>query len=96
MLRSVLEQATHRIVVRRRLPDPFAAARIYVSSEGGLRFLAHGMTRVDPDCSDSPPRRSSPATPSGTSAPTWGCSASPPPWRQALPGGSWRSSPTPC
>ena len=47
-LRSVLEQATHRIVVRRRLPDPFAAAHIYVSSEGGLRFLAHGMTRVDP------------------------------------------------
>jgi len=48
MLRSALEQATHRIVVRRRLPGPFAAARIYVSSEGGLRFLAHGMTKVDP------------------------------------------------
>jgi FkbM family methyltransferase len=47
-LRSSLEQATHRIVIRRRLPAPFAAARIYVSSEGGLRYLARGMTQVDP------------------------------------------------
>ena len=35
LLRSALEQATHRIVVRRRLPAPFGAARIYVSSEAG-------------------------------------------------------------
>lgn len=48
LLRSILEQATHRIVVRRRLPAPFSAARIYVSSEGGLRFLGHGMARADP------------------------------------------------
>ncbi len=48
MLRSALERATHRIVVRRRLPAPFAAARIYVSSEGGLRYLGRGMGRVDP------------------------------------------------
>jgi FkbM family methyltransferase len=48
LLRSALEQATHRIVVRRRLPAPFGAARIYVSSEGGLRFLGRGMARVDP------------------------------------------------
>ena len=47
-LRSVLEQATHHIVVRRRLPPPFAGARIYASSEGGLRYLAHRMTQVDP------------------------------------------------
>lgn len=47
-LRSALEQATHRIVVRRRLPAPFGAARIYVSSEGGLRYLGRGMARVDP------------------------------------------------
>jgi FkbM family methyltransferase len=47
-LRSSLEQATHRIVVRRRLPAPFAAARIYVSSEGRLRYLARGMAQVDP------------------------------------------------
>lgn len=48
ILRSSLEQATHRIVIRRRLPAPFAAARIYVSSEGGLRYLARGMAQVDP------------------------------------------------
>src|SRR5579872_3363261 len=46
-LRSALEQATHRIVVRRRLPPPFAGARIYVSTEGGLRYL-RSMARVDP------------------------------------------------
>jgi FkbM family methyltransferase len=48
LLRSVLEQASHRIVVRRRLPAPFGAARIYVSSEGGLRYLGRGMAAVDP------------------------------------------------
>jgi FkbM family methyltransferase len=48
LLRSGLEQVTHRIVVRRRLPAPFAAARIYVSSEGGLRFLGRSMTQADP------------------------------------------------
>jgi FkbM family methyltransferase len=48
VLRSALEQVTHRIVVRRRLPPPFAAARIYVSSEGGLRYLGRGMTQADP------------------------------------------------
>jgi FkbM family methyltransferase len=48
VLRSSLEQATHRIVIRRRLPAPFAAARIYVSSEGRLRYLARGMAQVDP------------------------------------------------
>lgn len=48
LLRSVLEQATHRIVVRRRLPAPFGTARIYVSSEGGLRYLARGMAQADP------------------------------------------------
>lgn len=47
-LRSALERTTHRVVVRRRLPAPFAAARIYVSSEGGLHLLGRGMTRADP------------------------------------------------
>lgn len=47
-LRSAVEQATHRIVVRRRLPPPFATARIYVSTEGGLRYLARTMAEVDP------------------------------------------------
>jgi hypothetical protein len=47
-LRLELEQASHRIVVRRRLPPPFAGARIYTSTEGGLRYLARRMTQVDP------------------------------------------------
>ena len=47
-LRSALEQASHRVVVRRRLPPPFASARIYVSTEGGLRYLARAMREVDP------------------------------------------------
>jgi FkbM family methyltransferase len=47
-LRSVLEQATHRIVVRRRLPAQFGKARIYVSTEGGLRYLMRAMSDVDP------------------------------------------------
>jgi FkbM family methyltransferase len=34
--------------VRRRLPPPFASARIYVSTEGGLRYLTRTMTAVDP------------------------------------------------
>src|ERR1700733_11552803 len=47
-VRSALERATHRLVVRRRLPPPFASARIYVSTEGGLRYLARTMAEVDP------------------------------------------------
>jgi FkbM family methyltransferase len=47
-LRSAVERASHRVVIRRRLPPPFAGARIYVSTEGGLRYLARSMTEVDP------------------------------------------------
>lgn len=47
-LRSVAERASHRVVVRRRLPPPFTGARIYVSTEGGLRYLALSMAEVDP------------------------------------------------
>src|ERR1022692_1491693 len=42
------EQATHRLVVRKRLPPPFDARRIYVSSEGGLRYLRRHLDGVDP------------------------------------------------
>jgi FkbM family methyltransferase len=48
LLRSAAEQASHRIVFRRRLPSPFAGARLYVSSEGGLRYLRGSMAKVDP------------------------------------------------
>jgi FkbM family methyltransferase len=47
-LRLALERASHRVVIRRRLPPPFANARIYVSTEGGLRYLARAMADVDP------------------------------------------------
>jgi FkbM family methyltransferase len=47
-LRGAVERGTHRVVVRRRLPPPFHGARIYVSSEGGLRYIARRMARVDP------------------------------------------------
>jgi FkbM family methyltransferase len=47
-LRFVLEQASHPFVVRRRLPPPFDSARIYVSTEGGLRYLARTVAAVDP------------------------------------------------
>src|SRR5579859_3877308 len=47
-LRLALERASHRVVVLRRLPPPFAGARIYVSTEGGLRYLARPMAQVDP------------------------------------------------
>ncbi len=47
-IRSVLERATHRIVVCRRLPATFGKARIYVSTEGGLRYLKRDMSNVDP------------------------------------------------
>jgi FkbM family methyltransferase len=49
MPRAVLEQITHRFVIRRRLPIPFRAARIYVSSEGGLRYLRPSLDAADPD-----------------------------------------------
>jgi FkbM family methyltransferase len=46
--RSLAEQVTHRLVLRRRLPRPFDGARIYASSEGGLRYLKPRLTAVDP------------------------------------------------
>jgi FkbM family methyltransferase len=48
VLRSALERSTHRLVIRRRLPPPFGAARIYASTEGGLRYLRTRMAGVDP------------------------------------------------
>ncbi len=48
LLRTSLEQVTHRFVIRKRLPRPFDDARIYASSEGGLRYLRPRLTRADP------------------------------------------------
>lgn len=47
-IRSTLERITHPLVLRRRLPPPFRDARIYVTTEGGLRYLRTNMRRVDP------------------------------------------------
>ncbi|SBW22340.1 FkbM family methyltransferase [Protofrankia symbiont of Coriaria ruscifolia] len=47
-LRSAAERASHRVVLRRRLPAPFDQTRIYVSSEAGLKFLRPRLTGVDP------------------------------------------------
>lgn len=46
--RTTLERVTHRLVVRKRMPPPFAVARIYTSSEGGLRYLRPRLNHVDP------------------------------------------------
>lgn len=48
-LRHVLEQRTHRFVVPRRLPKPFSDTRLYVSSEGGLRYLGPSLDKLAPD-----------------------------------------------
>jgi FkbM family methyltransferase len=48
MLRSMLERSSHRLVVRRRLPVPFEPARIYASTEGGLRYLRLRTSGIDP------------------------------------------------
>jgi FkbM family methyltransferase len=48
VLRSTLERTSHRLVFRRRLPAPFAAARIYASTEGGLRYLRPRASGIDP------------------------------------------------
>ena len=48
MLRTLMEQSTHRLVMRRRLPPPFGAVAIYASSEGGLRYLRPRLKAVDP------------------------------------------------
>jgi FkbM family methyltransferase len=39
MLRALAERATHRFVFRRRLPPEFGHARLYTSTEAGLRYL---------------------------------------------------------
>lgn len=47
-VREFAENVTHRVVLRRRLPKPFAELYLYVSSEGGLRYLRPSLVGVDP------------------------------------------------
>jgi len=46
-VRRVAERLTHRLVVPRRLPPPFEKTRIYVSSEGGLKYLRPSLSDAD-------------------------------------------------
>ncbi len=48
LVRTIAERTTHRFIVPRRLPPPFAGIRIYASSEGGLRYLRPNLNDVDP------------------------------------------------
>ena len=48
VIRTALERISHRFVMKRHLPHPFASACIYVSTEGGLRYLRPHMTNIDP------------------------------------------------
>jgi FkbM family methyltransferase len=48
MLRSLAERLTHRVVLRRRLPEAFDRLPMYVSSEGGLRYLGRSLGDADP------------------------------------------------
>jgi FkbM family methyltransferase len=47
-MRPLAERATHRLVLRRRLPAPYQGTRIYASSEAGLKYLRRRLTHVDP------------------------------------------------
>ncbi|WP_238439737.1 FkbM family methyltransferase, partial [Frankia sp. AgB1.8] len=47
-VRSLAERATHRLVLRRRLPAPYNKTRIYTSSEAGLKHLRGTLTQIDP------------------------------------------------
>jgi FkbM family methyltransferase len=48
VLRSLLEKAVRRTVVRRRLPRAQGGAPIYVTGSAGLKYLGRPMARIDP------------------------------------------------
>lgn len=43
----MVERASHRLVLRRRLPPPFSPVSFYVSPEGGLRYLRPSLAEAD-------------------------------------------------
>ncbi len=47
-MRSLLEKYTHQFILRRRLPTQFGNRPLYVSSEGGLRYLKPTLDNADP------------------------------------------------
>jgi len=48
-LRLLAERATHHFVMKRRLPASFARVPLFVSTEGGLRYLRLDLAKVDPE-----------------------------------------------
>ena len=48
VLRSLLEKAVRRTVVRRRLPRAHGGAPMYVTGSAGLKYLGRRMDRIDP------------------------------------------------
>jgi FkbM family methyltransferase len=46
-LRTLAEHLTHRFVIRRRLPRPFPRLPLYVSTEGGLKYLKPSLHAID-------------------------------------------------
>jgi FkbM family methyltransferase len=48
LIRTLAERATRRLVLKRRLPSRFGGLPIYVSPEGGLRYLRPALERTDP------------------------------------------------
>src|SRR5512134_2569275 len=48
VLRSLLEKAVRRTVVRRRLPKAQGGAPLYVTGSAGLKYLSRPMDRIDP------------------------------------------------
>jgi FkbM family methyltransferase len=48
-VRSLAERLTHGIVMKRRLPANFGYVPLFVSTEGGLRYLRPALGKVDPE-----------------------------------------------
>lgn len=47
-VRYAIERASHRVVLKRRLPGPFPPVPLYVSPEGGLRYMRRSLADADP------------------------------------------------
>jgi hypothetical protein len=47
-LRSLAERVSHPLVMRRRLPASFNHVPMFVSTEGGLRYLRWNLADADP------------------------------------------------
>ena len=47
-LRSAAERLTHGLSLRRRLPSNFGRVPLFVSTEGGLKYLGTTLRKVDP------------------------------------------------